>query len=113
MSNLIDVDQLVEELEQAHNEWAALDRAASILEKGQTAVAEGMRRTVIEEKRGMVESKAMSIAKASPEYMAYIEEMCVARETANIAKGRIAGREWQLKTWQSRNANERARLGLL
>lgn len=98
------VDSISEEYRVAAKEWVEQDAAASLLEETKTAnLSQMMLATNVE-----AVSRAEMLAKASPRYSEYIENMVEQRRKANLLKVRLKWIEMRFSEQQSQEATARA-----
>lgn len=99
---------LSEEYRLAAKAWVDLDGAARLMEETKTAVLSQRMRQLGD----MPVSKAELIVKASPEWLDFIEKMCKARTSANLAKVKLEWVRMKFSEWQAMDATHRAEMRL-
>lgn len=93
----------------AGHAWAKLDAAASLLEESKSAVLSQMINKNLHLGPGQVAfNRAEMLAKASPEWLEYIDKMVKAREEANLAKVNLEFQRMRYGEQQSAEATARA-----
>ena len=92
--------------------YADAEAAASLLEELKTTTLEKLKSKTIIERGDMPDNKAERIVKSSPDWEAYIRQMCDARARATKLKLQLAYIRMRHAEWQAADATARAEMRL-